>query len=187
MDNNIKLILLDFDGTLADTYMANYMAYAEILKNIDYNLTEEEYKAKYFGVSCLKFMHQVGVEDATERESMRQQKIAVYPQYFNHIVLNSSLWEFCKSFRNTGGRVWVVSSGSRNNIENAMLHLGIRDGVDGILTYEDIERTKPYPDCFLKAMSIEGVSPKETLIFEDSKTGIEAAQRSGANYIVVKL
>lgn len=187
MSNNIKLILLDFDGTLADTYTANYMAYAEILGNRGYNLTQQEYRAKYFGMSCLEFMRNIGIEDIVEQEHMRQLKIGVYPKYLNHVILNASLWNFCQSFRNMGVRVWVVSSGSRNNIENAMTHLGIIGDVDGILTCEDIERSKPYPDCFLKAMAQEGVSAQETLIFEDSKIGIEAAQRSGANYIVVKL
>jgi HAD superfamily hydrolase (TIGR01509 family) len=36
-------------------------------------------------------------------------------------------------------------------------------------------------------MRREGCTPRETLIFEDSAIGIEAARRSGASYFVVKL
>jgi HAD superfamily hydrolase (TIGR01509 family) len=36
-------------------------------------------------------------------------------------------------------------------------------------------------------MEREGVTPAETLIFEDSTVGIEAARRSGAAYVVVNL
>ena len=43
------------------------------------------------------------------------------------------------------------------------------------------------PGCFLKAMEIEGATPDETLIFEDSAVGIEAARRSGAAYFRVTL
>jgi HAD hydrolase, family IA, variant 3 len=50
-----------------------------------------------------------------------------------------------------------------------------------------VERPKPAPDCFLEAMRREGCTPRETLIFEDSAIGIEAARRSGASYFVVKL
>ena len=47
--------------------------------------------------------------------------------------------------------------------------------------------SKPAPDCFLEAMRREGCTPQETLIFEDSEIGLEAARRSGASYFVVKL
>ena len=51
----------------------------------------------------------------------------------------------------------------------------------------DVEHSKPAPDCFLEAMRREGCTPQETLIFEDSEIGLEAARRSGASYFVVKL
>lgn len=47
----IRLILLDFDGTLADTRRANTLAYVATLREAGYTLTEEEYAAKYFGNS----------------------------------------------------------------------------------------------------------------------------------------
>ena len=59
--------------------------------------------------------------------------------------------------------------------------------MDGILTSDDVERSKPAPDCFLKAMAIEGVTPAETLIFEDSEIGLQAAAASGAAYFKVSL
>lgn len=59
--------------------------------------------------------------------------------------------------------------------------------VDGILSGLDIPTPKPAPDCFLEAMRREGCTPAETLIFEDSEIGLEAARRSGAAYIRVRL
>ncbi|MEI3553608.1 MAG: hypothetical protein V8Q54_02300 [Alistipes senegalensis] len=43
MENSeIRLILLDFDGTLADTRRANTLAYVAALGEAGYKLTEEE-------------------------------------------------------------------------------------------------------------------------------------------------
>ena len=64
---------------------------------------------------------------------------------------------------------------------------GPNGSVDGILSGADVEHSKPAPDCFLEAMRREGCTPQETLIFEDSEIGLEAARRSGAAYFVVKL
>lgn len=249
-NNHIRLILLDFDGTLADTRRANTLAYVSALAEAGYELPEEEYAANYFGMRCNEFLTRIGITDPAEREHIRLRKIALYPTFFDTLRLNRPLWDFCQSFRAQGGRVWIVSTGSRANIENAMQHLGIGgpgmaeqsemnrgtfaelmdwmashpsterrysgkevaerlktlDGispddaellfsdsapaggaVDGILTGRDVTHSKPAPDCFLEAMCREGCSPQETLIFEDSEIGLEAARRSGAAYIKVTL
>lgn len=68
-----------------------------------------------------------------------------------------------------------------------MAYLGIGDGFDGILSSDDVERSKPAPDCFLKAMRMVGVEPSETLIFEDSEIGLQAAEATGASFIKVSL
>ena len=240
----IRLILLDFDGTLADTRRANTLAYVATLREAGYALTEEEYAAKYFGMRCDEFLTQFGTAGPAERERLRLRKIALYPTFFDTVRLNRPLWEFCRQFRAQGGRVWIVSTGSRANIDNAMRHLGIsvagrrsretapaeavgkgtgkactgtadasitgsdaagwdaaipdtatkpapdegpNGAVDGILSGADVAHSKPAPDCFLEAMRREGCTPRETLIFEDSEIGLEAARRSGAGYFKVTL
>lgn len=210
----IRLILLDFDGTLADTRRANAAAYAATLREAGYTLTEAEYEARYFGMRCEEFLTRFGIDDPVERERLRRRKIELYPSFFDTVRLNEPLWNFCRQFRQQGGRVWVVSTGSRANIENAMRFLGIggpgnekpsdegpenermrtsasesdapKGRVDGILAGTDIAASKPAPDCFLEAMRREGCTPSETLIFEDSAIGLEAARRSGAAYFQVK-
>ncbi|WP_290541230.1 HAD family phosphatase [Alistipes sp.] len=207
----IRLLLLDFDGTLADTRRANTLSYVAALAEAGYTLSEEEYAANYFGMRCNEFLTRFGIADPAERERLRLRKIALYPTFFDTVRLNEPLWNFCQQFRAGGGRVWVVSTGSRANIDNVMRHLGIggpatgdersvtgphadEEGpaaplgrVDGILSGADVEHPKPAPDCFLEAMRREGCTPRQTLIFEDSPIGIEAARRSGASYFVVKL
>jgi HAD superfamily hydrolase (TIGR01509 family) len=68
-----------------------------------------------------------------------------------------------------------------------MQFLHLEYGIDGIISGDDVERPKPYPDCFLKAMELEGVLPSETIIFEDSAVGIEAARLSGAAYSIISM
>lgn len=186
-DSAIKLILLDFDGTLADTRLANARAYIATLAEAGYELTEELYMKRYFGMRCNEFLSELGFDNPAERERLRLRKIRLYPTFFDSVRLNEPLWAFCQQFRTQGGRVWIVSTGSRGNIDAVMRHLGITEGVDGILTGQDVAHSKPAPDCFLEAMRREGVTPQQTLIFEDSAIGLEAARRSGASYFAVKL
>lgn len=192
----IRLLLLDFDGTLADTRRANTLAYIAALGESGLTLTAREYETRWFGMRCDEFLTRFGVADPDERERLRLRKIALYPRFFDTVRLNRPLWTFCRQFRAQGGRVWIVSTGSRANIDNVMRHLGIggpgdeqapEGCVDGILSGADIDRPKPAPDCFLEAMRREGCTPAETLVFEDSEIGLEAARRSGAAYFKVEL
>lgn len=194
----IRLILLDFDGTLVDTRRANARAYVATLREAGYDLTEEEYLDRYFGMRCDEFLTRLGIGSRAERERLRLRKIALYPGFFDTVRLNRPLWAFCRQFRAGGGRVWIVSTGSRDNILNVMRHTGLGTAdtpaaecpegrVDGIIAGPDVTHPKPAPDCFLEAMRREGCAPEETLIFEDSAVGLEAARRSGAPYFKVTL
>lgn len=183
----IKLILLDFDGTLANTARANTVSYVEALREEGIPLTEQEYRQKYFGMRCPEFLRDKGISDATQARRIRQRKIEIYPTHFDMVTLNEPLWNFVQSFRRNGGRAWVVSTGHPANVRNAMHYLGIESGIDGILTSDDVARSKPAPDAFWKVMQIEGVTPAETLIFEDSEIGLQAAAASGAAYFKVSL
>ena len=71
-------------------------------------------------------------------DRLRRRKIALYPAFFDTLRLNRPLWDFCCQFRAQGGRVWIVSTGSRENIENAMRHLGIGGPVTADAAGSDI-------------------------------------------------
>ena len=181
----IRLLLSDFDGTLVDTRMANALAYIETLREVGIEISVEEYLATYFGMRCNEFMCRMGITDPAERERLRLRKIALYPNYFDTLRLNEPLWAFAQSVRRQGGKVWIVSTGSRANIDNVMQHLGLKDGIDGMLSGLEIERPKPAPDCFLEVLRREGCTKEEALIFEDSPVGLAAAEASGIPYFKV--
>lgn len=183
----IRLILLDFDGTLVDTRRANALAYVRTLHEAGIEISEQKYVEKYFGVRCPEFMRSLGVDDPEQADRLRRRKIELYPQYFSTVKLNEPLWELCQAMRKTGVKVWIVSTGHIDNISNVMHYLRLDDGIDGILSSDDVENPKPAPDCFLRAMEIVGVTPEESLIFEDSAVGLEAARRSGAAFFKVEL
>lgn len=185
--SNIKLILLDFDGTLADTRRANGEAYVQALSEVGINITLAEYNTKYFGMRCREFLRDVGIEDDDAACRLRRRKVEIYPNYFDSVALNQPLWDWSIMMRKMGAKVWIVSTGHIDNIRNVMHHLNIVEGIDGIISGDDVAQSKPHPECFIRAMEIEGVTPRETIIFEDSEMGLEAAKRSEATYVKISL
>jgi HAD superfamily hydrolase (TIGR01509 family) len=54
---------------------------------------------------------------------------------------------------------------------------------DAILTSEDFERSKPDPDCYLKAAKRLGASVDECVVLEDSFNGLKSGRAAGMRVI----
>jgi HAD superfamily hydrolase (TIGR01509 family) len=56
---------------------------------------------------------------------------------------------------------------------------------DEILTSEDFARSKPDPDCYLKAAERFGLTPGECIVFEDSFNGLRSGRAAGMTVVGV--
>jgi sugar-phosphatase len=54
-----------------------------------------------------------------------------------------------------------------------------------VVPAEDVTHGKPDPEGYLRAASLLGRDPRETVVFEDAPAGIESARASGAQVVVV--
>lgn len=180
----IKAIITDFDGTLVDTFMANFQAYADVFKKNGITLSQEKYHA-CFGFRFDAFMDAVGITDATTREQIMNEKAHVYPMYFTYLVPNKTLITFIQKAHFSGVKTAIASTARRENLLNVLQYLNLTDIFDVILAGESVKRGKPDPEIYNTAMSMLNVKPNETLIFEDSEVGLMSALASGANYMAV--
>ena len=80
----------------------------------------------------------------------------------------------------------AVASGGHHELVDATLGvLGIAGLFDAVVCAEDYERGKPAPDPFLVSAKRMGVRPEDCVVFEDSPTGIEAAEAAGMAHVFV--
>ena len=106
----IKLLLLDFDGTVANTGRANATSYIEALAEEGITITMEEYRRKYFGLRCPEFLTDIGITDPVQMQRIRRRKVEIYPTHFDLVTLNKPLWDFVQDFRAKGGKAMIVST-----------------------------------------------------------------------------
>lgn len=180
----LKLIITDFDGTLVDTFEANYRAYQEAFTLNKLVLNREDYQ-RCFGYRYNDFMKVIGVTDDHVKKEIRRIKGEVYPHYFEYLQPNGPLIGFIKAFHGEGQKTAIASTARRLNLMNALTYLQLSNLFDCIWTGEDVKYGKPNPEIYLKVMNYMEVQPNQTLIFEDSEIGCEAAEASGAHYIKI--
>lgn len=91
---------------------------------------------------------------------------------------------FIRQLRQEGVKTAVVTSSNQLKMEAVYAKRPeFKQLFDAILTAEDFERSKPDPDCYLKAAQRFGVIPAECVVFEDSFNGLKSGRAAGM-YVV---
>lgn len=79
----------------------------------------------------------------------------------------------------------VATSTSREAAVRRLSLAGILDRFDDITCGDEIEKGKPEPDIFLKACDKMGIKPQESIVFEDSIKGLQAADKANIRCVLV--
>jgi len=78
----------------------------------------------------------------------------------------------------------AVASGSLHPVIDAVLEIGdLRRHFRHVVSVQDVGRTKPAPDIFLRTAELLEIPPAEICVIEDSAAGVEAALAAGMQVI----
>lgn len=176
------LICVDLDGTLLDTVPANAASYRAALEELGFTVSDEYYADHCNGGYYKEFLRPLmgGDPDAADVERVHDRKKELYGDFLDTVRPNRALFELLQNLRAAGHRLACVTTGSRRNATEVLARFGCLDWFGLVLTSEDVAHNKPDPEGYCKAMAHFGVTPEETMIFEDSGPGLEAALASGA-------
>ena len=93
-------------------------------------------------------------------------------------------YELVKDLQSNGIKTGLVSASPRLIVDAVLENIG-GDLFPFSISSDDVVNTKPHPDAYLKAAAQTGSDITNSLIFEDSLTGVKAATSSGAWLIAV--
>ena len=111
-----------------------------------------------------------------------------FSEYLNDKVIlkemiHESLLELIKELKKENYLVALVTASEKSTTKLFFDKLGLNDYFDLILSRGDSEKSKPDPLPYLNCFEKLSVNANESIVFEDSKTGIKAASSAGANVI----
>lgn len=181
-----KLFVFDLDGVLIESCDIHFGCFNQALEEITgRTLSREEHDVQFNGLSTRMKLSKLGL-DCETANAVYARKQSLTEQAFENIGVSERLQEMIRGVKRTGALVMCASNCIRNTVESALKRLGIFDEMDGIFSNEDVSKPKPAPDVYLLAMKSVNVDPNDTLIFEDSYVGLQAAVASKAGVHRVK-
>lgn len=189
----VKLIIFDLDGVLADSRELHYQSLNRALESVDpkYVIGREEHLSTYDALTTTKKLKML-----TERKGLpveQHDKVWRLKQSYTaeciHEMIEPSerLQSLFKRLRLDGIKIVVASNAIRDTVRLILFKLGVLHLVDSYLGNEDVFHPKPHGEIYQRAMLAMKVNATEALIVEDSHVGRTAALNSGANLCPVRV
>ena len=179
-----RLALFDLDGTLYDTRRVNFLSYQKALEQFGFMMDYEYFAKECNGRHYKTFLPEI-MQSETHMEEVHELKKKYYGDFLSETVDHKHLFEIINAIRNEYYIV-LVTTASRKNSEDILKYHNRLDEFDLIISQEDVKKKKPDPEGFCKAMDYYQILKEDTIIFEDSDVGIEAAEKSGATVFAVR-
>ena len=176
------------DGTLYDTEMLSGRAWVRACAEFGYELTlrqtcgfhghnardnETVFKklfgpdAPYWEIRRVRYRYMMEV---IERDG---------------VPVKPGVFELFRVLRDKGIKICVATGTQRDTAEDYWRRTGVDAWLDASVCGDEITRSKPDPEVFLKAAEAVGTDPRACVVFEDSPFGIRGAKTAGCMAVMI--
>jgi HAD superfamily hydrolase (TIGR01509 family) len=181
-----QAIIFDCDGTLTDSMPVHYLAWHQTMTRYGIGFPEDRFYA-LGGMPSHRIIELLAGEQgiSIDIETAAMEKEATFLEHLHRLQPIESVVNIADHFRHQIP-IAVASGGFRDIIHRQLKAIGCQDWFDAIVTAEDTQRHKPFPDVFLEAADRLNVPANDCLVYEDSDLGLEAARAAGMDWIDVR-
>ena len=180
--------IFDWDGVIIDSSRHHEESWNRLSAETALPLSPGHFK-KGFGMKneyiIPNVLHWTDDPDLVHRYSLRKEEL------YREVVLEwgisplPGVTEWLKELQKHQIPCALGSSTHRENIETGVKLLGFGAFFQAIVTADDVSHGKPDPEVFLLAAKRIGTDPAQSVVFEDTLVGIEAAHRGGMKAVAV--
>ncbi len=191
----VRALLFDMDGTLFDSEgqhaVALHCTFKIMCQGDILKLSPDEIKHKYIGQSDPKVYEDIVRHQWLKGQITIQKFLDLKKAFlFEHLLqkkpkelLDPSMALLLEQISKRSLKVGLVSASEGETVHAYLKQAQLNSFFQIVLSRDDCARSKPDPMPYLMAMEKLSLSVHETVILEDSATGLAAANASGAHVI----
>ena len=178
----IQLIILDFDGTLADTRDNIVRTLQASMHQLGLPVADEAACASTIGLKlddACRHLYPDGPADLadrfveTYREIFFRNKESLVPAPFPHVLPT------LRQLRERGVVLTIASARGTGSLQAFIDAMGLRDCISYVLGADSVEHTKPHPEPVLRTLCETGIDAVHTLVVGDMPVDILMGSNAG--------
>jgi beta-phosphoglucomutase len=182
-----RAIVFDFNGTLSNDEPILCEIFIDLFAEHGKPLSAQQYFDELAGLSDPEIVRTWLGRDHPDVDEVIEERIR---RYRAAVADGSSIpSELREAVRFAAERVplAIVSGAARPEIEPVVEAAGLTGCFDFTVTSDDIERGKPNPEGYLRALNLfpEDIDAGAVLVFEDTEAGVASAKAAGMGCFAV--
>ena len=176
-------IYWDCDGTLMDTETSYGLAWKEHLSNFGLEISEEETR-QWVGIDD-RLVHSFYAKnvDLENFEKTMASLGKIIEGTLNEKLMFQDAQILLEETNNRGWTSACVSASPYELLKNKLIKANIFDYFSYVIGGDQVERNKPYPDIYNKAIS--ELQTTKNIVIEDSPPGISSGKASGSYVVAI--
>jgi beta-phosphoglucomutase len=181
-----RAAIFDMDGVIIDSHPIHKKAWRKFLKLLAREVSEEDLNFVMDGRKREEILrHFLGELSDEEVRLLGQQKEQLFRQEAGDIKVTEGLYDLLQQLSEAEIKLGVASSGGESRVNYVLDLFHLRHYFGTIVTGNQVTAGKPDPTIFRETCDRLRVRPAETLVFEDSVSGVRAAKAAGMRCIGV--
>lgn len=191
----IDAVVFDFDGVIADTEDLHFETFTQVCVEEGLPLRQADKETRFLGVTdagCFALVCADAGRDLSPAlcRDLLARKSRAYQARVEEVRLFPGARELVLA-AGRRGPVTIASCGRKGDIQRILAFHGLAEAFDDFISADELERSKPHPECFQKALALlrrggaPGLVPERCLVFEDSYRGVAAAKAASMRVAAV--
>lgn len=179
----LKAVIFDMDGVIVDTFELYYKANKAVADRLSLPFTRED-NNEFRGIGRMEIVTKLvarAEKNLSEAEIVKlaNWKNEFYQQLIKKIderAILPGMKEFISELKENNVKMAIASSST--NAKTVLQHVGLIDYFDHIVDPTTLEKGKPDPEIFLKAVEAFNVDSAECAAIEDGVAGLQAINQT---------
>ncbi|MGM9631653.1 MAG: beta-phosphoglucomutase [Eubacteriales bacterium] len=180
----MKGFIFDLDGVIVSTDGLHYLAWKQMADEEGIYF-DEKINNRLRGVSRMDSL-EIILERAErqysdeEKQILATKKNEIYKELLKSLTPDDRLPGVTETLNELRARGYKLAIGSSSKNTPAILkYIGLEKFFDAVSDGNNITRSKPDPEVFIKGALFLGLQPSECYVVEDAKAGVDAGKAGG--------